>query len=123
MFRDGTTNQPKLGECLRAMRKRHKLTRQGVSARTGLALSTLSKVENDQMSLTYDKLLQICTGLKIPITELLSPDDGKSVALTRRSITEAANTLRQETPNYDYRYLSARPGSAARWRKRPVVTA
>ena len=52
------TEQPRLGQCLRAVRHRHGLTLQDVVERTGVALSTLSKVENDQMSLTYDKLLQ-----------------------------------------------------------------
>jgi len=99
--------QPRLGPCLRAVRRRRDLTLQDVSDRTGVAVSTLSKVENDQMSLTYDKLLQICGGLGISINELLSPDDSKSVARTRRSITEPSNTLRQTTENYDYRYLSS----------------
>jgi mannose-6-phosphate isomerase-like protein (cupin superfamily) len=78
---------------------------QEVSALTGVAVSTLSKVENDQMSLSYDKLLQICEGLGIHVTELLS-GDARQPARTRRSVTSSANTLRQLTRNYDYRYLA-----------------
>ena len=100
-------DQPKLGHSLRAARQRHGLTLQAVSDRTGVALSTLSKVENDQMSLTYDKLLQICDGLGLSVTELLSPATRTPVALTRRSITGPGNTVREDTPNYDYRYLAA----------------
>ena len=78
-------NQPKLGECLKALRRRHGWTLQDVNRRTGVAVSTLSKVENDQMSLTYDKLLQISEGLGINLAELLStPADGAMLA--RRSI-------------------------------------
>jgi len=100
-------DHPRLGQCLRAMRQRHGWTLQQVVERTGVALSTLSKVENDQMSLTYDKLLQICDGLGISVTELLSPDRSSRVSLTRRSISRPDNTVRQITPIYDYHYLAA----------------
>ena len=101
------TDQPRLGQCLRAARRRHGLTLQDVVERTGVALSTLSKVENDQMSLTYDKLLQICDGIGISITELLSPESRSPVALTRRSVTRPDNTVTEVTPNYDYSYVAA----------------
>lgn len=101
------TEQPRLGQCLRAARKRHGLTMQDLVQRTGVALSTLSKVENDQMSLTYDKLLQICAGMGISVTELLSPESRSLVTLTRRSVTRPDTTVRETTPNYDYAYLAA----------------
>lgn len=101
------SEQPRLGQCLRTVRQRYGWTLQDVVARTGVALSTLSKVENDQMSLTYDKLLQICDGLGISVTELLSPAPSSRVALTRRSVSRVDNTVRQITPNYDYNYLAA----------------
>jgi transcriptional regulator with XRE-family HTH domain len=99
------SDQPNLGDCLRSLRRTHRWTLQEVSALTGVAVSTLSKVENDQMSLSYDKLLQICEGLGIHVTELLS-GDARQPARTRRSVTSSANTLRQLTRNYDYRYLA-----------------
>jgi len=101
------TDQPRLGQCLRAARLRHGLTLQDVMERTGVALSTLSKVENDQTSMTYDKLLQICDGIGISVTELLSPESRSPVALTRQSVTRSDNTVREVTPNYDYNYLAA----------------
>nr|WP_281404926.1 MULTISPECIES: XRE family transcriptional regulator [unclassified Mesorhizobium] len=100
------SEQPNLGDCLRSLRKRHGWTLQEVSTLTGVAVSTLSKVENDQMSLSYDKLLQICEGLGINVTELLSGDRKQPAARTRRSVTSQSNTLRQLTRNYDYRYLA-----------------
>ncbi len=73
------TVSTQLGECLKAARQARKLTLKQVAERTGLSLSTLSKVENHQMSLTYDKLLQLTNGLGIAIAELFhsaadSPD-------------------------------------------------
>lgn len=97
--------QPKLSDCLRAMRQRHGLTLQEVSQRTGVALSTLSKVENDLMSLTYDKILQICTGLGIPIAELLTVEQERGPERTRRSVVSPNTTLELSTRNYDYNYL------------------
>ncbi|WP_437363775.1 helix-turn-helix domain-containing protein [Inquilinus limosus] len=99
------SNQPKLGECLKALRRRHGWTLQDVYQRTGVAVSTLSKVENDQMSLTYDKLLQISEGLGVTLAELLSTPAGTGAALARRSISRPGEGLQQVTPNYDYLYL------------------
>jgi transcriptional regulator with XRE-family HTH domain len=100
------SKHPRLGDCLRALRHAHGLTLQQVSTRTGLALSTLSKVENHQMSLTYDKILQICDGLGIPMTELLTQDTAAAATRTRVSVAAPANTLVHDTPNYEYSYLS-----------------
>jgi transcriptional regulator with XRE-family HTH domain len=65
--------RPQLGVCLRAARQARGLTLKQVAERTGMALSTLSQVENNQMSLTYDKLLQLTFGLKMQIAELFNP--------------------------------------------------
>lgn len=43
-----------------------------MSERTDIPVSTLSKVEHDRLTLTYDKLLQVSHGLKIPLSELLA---------------------------------------------------
>jgi len=99
------SDQPKLGECLKALRRRHGWTLQDVSTRTGVAVSTLSKVENDQMSLTYDKLLQISEGLGINLAELLATPTGAEAALARRSVSQPGEGLLQVTPSYDYLYL------------------
>lgn len=98
--------QPRLGDCLRSLRRKHGWTLQDVSRLSGVAVSTLSKVENDQMSLSYDKLLQVCEGLGIHVTELLSSSSAEPSPRTRRSVAAAANTLRQLTRNYDYHYLA-----------------
>src|SRR5579859_247503 len=101
-----TATTPRLGECLRAARAARGLTLKQVSLRSGLAMSTLSKVENGQMSLTYDKLLQISRGLQIGIAELFEPPSpGQERLVTaRRSISRAGHGQRVETPMYDYLY-------------------
>jgi transcriptional regulator with XRE-family HTH domain len=63
---------PNLGASLRDLRFRRRMTIAEVSAATGIAKSTLSRVENDQLSLTYAKLLQLCKGLQIDIAQLFA---------------------------------------------------
>ncbi len=49
------------------------MTLSDVSARTGLAISTISKLEKGQLSLTYDKLMLLSKGLAVDMAELLDP--------------------------------------------------
>src|SRR5947207_8045026 len=97
-----------LGVCLRAARQARGLTLKQVAERTGMALSTLSKVENNQMSLTYDKLLQLTTGLKMEIAELFYPPTARSkpapMITARRSSSGAGHGQVIDTPFYTYNY-------------------
>ncbi len=107
-----TTPKARLGKALRAIRSQMRLTLADVSIRTGVAVSTLSKVENGQLSLTYDKLVQLSEGLQVDITALFSADPTvpaapPPVVTARRSITRRRQGLLVATPNYDYRYLCA----------------
>ena len=43
-----------------------------MSERSGIPVSTLSKVENDRLTLTYDKILQLSEKLEIRISELFA---------------------------------------------------
>jgi transcriptional regulator with XRE-family HTH domain len=104
-----TAPKARLGRALRAIRGQMGLTLADVAARTGVAVSTLSKVENGQLSLTYDKLVALSEGLRVDIAALFEPEpriDAVPPGVTaRRSITRQGQGLRVETPNYDYRYL------------------
>ena len=97
---DGPHSQ--LGQCLKAARQARGLTLKQVAERTGMALSTLSKVENGLMSLTYDKLLQLTAGLKMDIAELFSPAGPRStraVPSPRGAASAAPARARSSTPN------------------------
>ena len=100
----------RLGHALRTIRSRMRLTLADVSARTGVAVSTLSKVENGQLSLTYDKLVQLSEGLEVDIAVFFDadpdiPEPVSPMVTARRSVTRRGEGLLVETPNYDYRYL------------------
>jgi transcriptional regulator with XRE-family HTH domain len=95
------------GAALKALRRKHGWTLSEVSRRTGLPTSTLSKIENDKMSLTYDKLARISAGLQVDISVLFSGGagaEGQIGASGRRSIARAGEGKAIETKNYSHLY-------------------
>ena len=67
---------PNPGDHIRNVRKRLGLTLSELGARTGLAVSTLSKLEKGNVSLSYDKLMLLSRGLGVDMAELLSDAPG-----------------------------------------------
>jgi transcriptional regulator with XRE-family HTH domain len=102
-----TAQRPTLGSLLRGLRARHDWTLKQMSERTGIPVSTLSKVEHDRLTLTYDKLLQLSEKLNIRMSELFaeSTDAPEPAVTARRSIGRKDQAIRVNTSNYDYFYL------------------
>ncbi|TPI11210.1 helix-turn-helix domain-containing protein [Mesorhizobium sp. B4-1-3] len=100
-------SKPSLGESLKALRRESGWTLTQVSQMSGLAISTLSKVENNQMSLTYDKLLQLAQGLNVDITELFGVKKAGAPPIARgaRVVSKVDDGRIVETPNYIYKFL------------------
>ena len=94
------------GGVLKALRRKHGWTLAEVSRRTGLPLSTLSKIENDKMSLTFDKLSRLSSGLQVDISTLFNGEAGGADphATGRRSLTRAGEGKAIETRNYSHLY-------------------
>lgn len=103
------SNEHTLGDLLRGLRKRNGWTVKEMSDRSGIPLSTLSKVENGRLTLSYDKLQLLSRRLKIRMSELFAEDGGDSgpppAFTARRSIGKLDRAIRVTTDNYDYRYL------------------
>lgn len=99
-----------LGRRLKRWRQKHGLRISDVGARTGLAVSTISKVENGVMSLTYDKLLQLAKGLSIDISELFHDaelaNEPQMVVTARRSISKPDEEHYVRAGFYEYWYLN-----------------
>ena len=104
---DMKTRHPTLGSLLRGLRKRNGWTLAEMSEHTDIPVSTLSKVEHDRLTLTYDKLLQISQRLNVRMSELFAdPATQAEAAVTaRRSLGELEDAVRVNTKNYDYFYL------------------
>jgi transcriptional regulator with XRE-family HTH domain len=99
----------KPGSVLKGLRLSNGWTLAEVSRRTGLPVSTLSKVENDKMSLSYDKLARISRGLEIDIGQLFSAETAPplNLATGRRSIARADEGRVIETDTYVTTYCAA----------------
>ena len=116
-----TPQNQTIGSLLRALRNRNDWTLKEMSQRCGIPLSTLSKVEHDRLSLTYDKLLQISQRLNLRMSELFAEETAapEPAITARRSIGRIDDAVRVTTPNYDYFYLCP---ELRRKRMIPVLT-
>jgi transcriptional regulator with XRE-family HTH domain len=118
----GTAERSRLGAALRALRRQKGWTLAEVGRRTGFSVPTLSKVENDKLSFSYDKLIRLSEGLEVDIAQLFSPANGAAAPATitgRRSINKVGEGDLVGTRNYDYLYLS---GDVTRKRFVPILT-
>jgi len=99
---------PTLGVLIRSLRSRQGWTLKEMSERSGIPVSTLSKVEHGQLTLTYDKLYQLSQKLGMRMSELFAEEPEAEPPVTaRRSLGDLASAVHIETPNYDYHYLCA----------------
>lgn len=112
---------PTLGALLRSLRSRKNWTLKQMSAESGIPASTLSKVEHDRLTLTYDKLYQLSQRLGMRMSELFAEngEDAGQTVTARRSLGDLGRAVRIETANYDYHYLCT---ELRRKRMIPVVT-
>jgi transcriptional regulator with XRE-family HTH domain len=112
--------KPTLGSLIRALRARNGWTLKEMSDRTGIPFSTLSKVEHDRLTLTYDKLQQLSERLHIRMSDLFAePESTATPVMARRSVGTVEQAVQVSTKNYDYFYLCP---ELRRKRMLPIVT-
>jgi transcriptional regulator with XRE-family HTH domain len=113
--------QPTLGTLIRRIRTHNNWTLKEMSERAGIPVSTLSKVEHDRLTLTYDKLQQLSRRLNISVSDLFAEAEtpAERQVMGRRSIGKADLAVRVKTPNYDYHYLCT---DLRRKRMIPILT-
>ena len=70
-----------LGSRVRSLRKARSWTLEQAAQQAGLARSTLSKIENGQMSPTYDALKKLAVGLEISVPQL-KDNEGRFMSVT-----------------------------------------
>jgi transcriptional regulator with XRE-family HTH domain len=95
------------GAILKKLRIQKSLTLKEVSERTGYPVSTLSKIENDRVSLTYDKLTRISAGLEVDFSSLFGAQEEAADAAAshgRRAITRRGEGRSIESKNYFHLY-------------------
>ncbi len=98
------------GARIRALRLAQGLTLAQLSARIGLAISTLSKLEKGSISLSYDKLLLISQGLGLDMASLVDPKPQlprvPGLTAGRRVLQRAGEGQVVETDSYRQTYLA-----------------
>ena len=94
-----------LGLRVRQLRKARDWTLEQAAAEAGLARSTLSKIENGQMSPTYDALKKLATGLAISIPQLFTPPQDAKVN-GRLCVTKFGEGTAQATVTYEHDLLA-----------------
>lgn len=93
-----------LARRVRMLRAAAGVTLQQISDRSGISVSTLSKIENAQLSPTYDNIIRLASGLGVDITRLFR-DEPTTGATTRCSVTRSGEGITHSTTNYDYEML------------------
>ena len=98
-----------LGQRLKQLRAQKRLSLNDLAAKAKLSRSTLYKVENSGMSLTYEKLINLSEGLGVEISELFRASDEAVGAETmlggRREVGRCGQGYCITTDNYESVYL------------------
>jgi transcriptional regulator with XRE-family HTH domain len=94
-----------LGKRLREIRKSLNLTLEEASQKTGLARSTLSKIENEQISPTFTAVQKLANGLQIDIPQLFAKPL-TTMASGRRVLTKSGQGTPHPTSTYEHELLS-----------------
>ena len=94
-----------LGLRVRELRKARNWTLEQAASQAGLARSTLSKIENGQMSPTYDALKKLAIGLQISIPQLFTPPMNNQIN-GRLTHTKAGEGQSHVTVTYEHELLA-----------------
>lgn len=94
-----------LGVRVRQLRKAKDWTLEQAATQAGLARSTLSKIENGQMSPTYDALKKLAIGLGISVPQLFTPPQRDQV-IGRMSVTKSDGGTAHATATYEHQLLA-----------------
>ena len=93
-----------LGARVRELRTSRGWTLEQAARQAGLARSTLSKIENGQMSPTYEALKKLAVGLEISIPQLFTPPQRDQVS-GRMAVTRTGEGAHHATATYEHELL------------------
>jgi transcriptional regulator with XRE-family HTH domain len=105
-----------LGARVRELRLSLGWTLEAAASRAGFARSTLSKMENGQMSPTYVALKKLAQGLSISVPQLFAPPSRAQIN-GRMEVTKTGEAQSQATVTYELELLA---GSQSRKQMLPV---
>lgn len=94
-----------LGARVRTLRKARKWTLAQAATQAGLARSTLSKIENGQMSPTYEALKKLAVGLEISVQQLFTPPAAEQIT-GRMTVTKSGGGAAKASTTYEHELLA-----------------
>ena len=100
---DRTQSAALFGQNMSAKRKSLKMTLKSLSELAGLSVATLSRIENGLLSVTYDNMISIASGLGVNVIDLLQSHSDPEK--TRRSVVKKGQGDIYETEVYRYEML------------------
>jgi transcriptional regulator with XRE-family HTH domain len=101
-----------LGHRVRQLRKDRNWTLEQAAQQAGLARSTLSKIENGQMSPTFDAVKKLADGLDISVPQLFTAPKSDRV-MARLSVTKQGDGREHITSTYEHEMLATELKSKA----------
>lgn len=93
-----------LGARMKAVRQSCGYTLEMAAQRTGLALSTIHKIENGRVSPSYENLIKIARAYDIGMERLFSADH-EATQTTRLTVTRAGQGRKVRAKNFEYEVL------------------
>ncbi len=93
-----------LGNRMKAVRQACGFTLEVAAQRTGLALSTIHKIENGRVSPSYENIVRIARAYDIGMERLFSSDHD-SHQTTRLTVTKAGQGRKVRSKNFEYEVL------------------
>jgi transcriptional regulator with XRE-family HTH domain len=93
--------QPEVGRKLAEMRRARAWTLARLSEESGVAIGTLSKVENGKSGASFDTVARVARALGLRIDDILSPSSPR-FATGRRVVTRRGQGVRFGFNSYDY---------------------
>lgn len=93
-----------LGSRMKTVRHECGLTLEAAAQRTGLALSTIHKIENGRVSPSYENLVRIARAYDIGMERLFSSDHDVQQT-TRMTVTRAGQGRKVRSRNFEYEIL------------------
>lgn len=100
-------NRLTFGGHVRALRKNAGMTLSELAGATGISVSALSKIENDQMSPTFSNLIRLAEGFDIHIADLVTVSDSRRAPSARFVVTRGTDHEFTAAAHYSFTALCA----------------
>tara|TARA_B100001059_G_C17649336_1_gene483571 strand:- start:29 stop:742 length:714 start_codon:yes stop_codon:yes gene_type:complete len=116
---ESVVNGHSFGLHVRTLRKKATLTLSQLSNASGMSISAISKIENNQISPTFINLIRLAEGLKMHIADLVTVEPSNHAPSARLAVTRKSEQTFTEADHYGF---SALCSSLQQKRMKPLIT-